>query len=399
MIAAIQFTTILDFLIIMPLGPQYMRVFAITPGQFGLIVSSYAISAGTAGIAAGFVIDLFDRKSALLLLYSGFALGTLCCALAPTYPMLVAARTVAGAFGGVAGALILAIIGDAIPEQRRGAAMGLVMSSFSLASICGVPIGLLLATHFTWHVPFFVLTVLSALVLVATARVMPSMRGHQQHARDQHPAKHLWSMLMHADHRMAFLFMAVLTVTGFVIFPYLSNYLVANVGLTENQLPWIYLAGGSCTLFSMNWIGRLSDRIGKRRVFTLMSISTALPILLLTNLPRVPLLAAIGTSTLFMICMSGRMVPAMALMTASVESRYRGGFMSINSSVQQFSSGVAAYISGQIIGQASTGAMTHFPLIGVISMVCACAGIYLARFVMTPSGTDLVSPPLVVEQW
>ena len=399
MMAAIQFTTMLDFLIIMPLGPQYMRVFAISPSQFGLIVSSYALSAGTAGIAAGFVLDLFDRKSALLVLYGGFVLGTLCCALAPTYPLLVAARAGAGAFGGVAAALILAIIGDAIPEQRRGAAMGLVMSSFSLASICGVPIGLLLATHFNWHVPFFVLAVLSALVLAVTARVMPSMRGHQQHTRDRHPAKHLWSVLMHADHQLAFLFMAVLTVTGFGIFPYMSNYLVANVGLTEQQLPWIYRAGGLATLVSMNWIGRWADRIGKRRVFTLMSFSTAIPILLLTNLPRVPLLAAVATSTLFMICMSGRMVPAMALMTASVESRYRGGFMSINASVQQFSSGVAAYISGKIIGQASDGAMTHFPLIGVISVVCACTGIYLARFVRTPTGSDLVSPPLVVEQW
>src|SRR3954463_6522451 len=161
-LAAIQFTAVLDFIIIMPLGPQYMRVFSISPGQFGLIVSAYAISAGISGIAAGFFLDRFDRKRALLGLYAGFAVGTLFCALAQTYHLLVAARALAGAFGGVTGALLLAIVGDVIPEHRRGAAMGMVMSAFSIANICGVPLGLMLASGFNWHVPFFALAAISS---------------------------------------------------------------------------------------------------------------------------------------------------------------------------------------------------------------------------------------------
>ena len=380
MLAAIQFTTVLDFLIIMPLGPQYMRVFAITPKQFGVIVSAYAISAGMAGIAAAFFLDRFDRKPALFWLYLGFAAGTFFCALAPDYHLLVAARLVAGAFGGVTGALILSIVGDVVPEARRGAAMGLVMSSFSVASICGVPLGLLLATNFNWHVPFLALAILSVAILVATTRIMPSLRSHLHHARDAHPAARMWAVLMEPNHQMAFVFMAGLTCTGFMVFPYISPYMVANVGLTEKQLPLIYLFGGLCTFFSMNWVGRWADRSGKLRVFTLTSLSTAIPLLAFTNLPRVPLAVGIATTTLLMICMSGRMVPAMAMMTASVESRYRGGFMSVNSSVQQFSSGLAAYVSGEIIGQSPEGRMTHFPLIGFISVVCAYTCIYLARF-------------------
>jgi predicted MFS family arabinose efflux permease len=379
-LAAIQFTIVLDFLIIMPLGPQYMRVFAVTSGQFGLIVAAYAISAGLTGIAAGFILDRFDRRQALLWLYAGFTLGTLLCASAPSYHLLVAARTVAGAFGGVAGALILAIIGDVIPDDRRGAAMGMVMSSYSVASICGVPIGLALASDLSWHVPFFALGGLCAAILVAQARVMPALRGHLHHAREQHPAARALSVMMHADHQKAFLFMAALTCSSFVIFPYLSAYMVADVGMTEKQLPLIYLAGGLFTILSMNLIGHWADRAGKLRVFTLMTLSTVIPILTLTNLTRVPLLAAIATSTVFMICMSGRFVPAMALITSSIESRYRGGFMSINSSVQQFSSGLAAFLSGQIIGQAPGGVMTHFPAIGLLSVGCGVTSIYLARF-------------------
>lgn len=396
-LAAIQFTATLDFLIIMPLGPQYLRVFVISPAQFGNIVSAYALSAAISGIVAGFFMDRFDRKPALLWLYFGFAAGTLFCALAPDYHLLVAARVVAGAFGGVTGALILAIIGDVVPEERRGAAMGLVMSSFSVASICGVPLGLFLATNINWHVPFFALAALSAIILIGAARVLPSLRGHLHHARDAHPVARMLEVLARKDHQMAFVLMAVMTATGSLLFPGIANYMVANVGLTEQQLPLIYLAGGLCTIFSMNWIGRWADRSGKLRVFTLMSLSSTIPIAAMTNLPRVPLAIALAVSTLLMICMSGRFVPGMALITGSIEARYRGGFMSINSSVQQFALGLAAWVSGQIMGLSPTGEMTHYPIVGVISLVCALSCIYLARFLKTPQPREVLAEPVALE--
>src|SRR4051812_40771179 len=240
----------------MPLGPQYMRVFGISPAQFGVIVSSYAISAGISGLAAGFFLDRFDRKRALLALYAGFALGTLFCALAKTYPLLVAARALAGAFGGVTGALILTVVGDVIPEHRRGAAMGMVMSAFSLANICGVPLGLVLASSFNWHVPFFALAGLSVVILAILSGVMPSLRTHLAHLSEEPPTARMLAILSGPAHLKAFLFMGMLTFTGFVVFPYMPKYLVANAGLTEKQLPWIYICGGAFTMFSMNWIGR-----------------------------------------------------------------------------------------------------------------------------------------------
>jgi predicted MFS family arabinose efflux permease len=388
-LAAINFTTIVDFIIILPLGPQYMRVFAISPAQFGLIVSSYAISAGISGIAAGFFLDRFDRKRALLTLYTGFTLGTLFCALAPTYHVLVAARALAGAFGGVTGALLLAIVGDVIPEHRRGTAMGMVMSAFSLANICGVPLGLVLASNFNWHVPFFALAGLSLVILAILSRVMPSLRSHLAHLREESPTTRMLAILCGRAHQKAFLFMGMLTFTGFVVFPYMPKYLVANVGLTEKQLPWIYIYGGVCTMFSMNWIGRWADRAGKRRVFIIMSVAAVVPVLLVTNLPAVPLAVAVAVSTLLMICMSGRFVPAMAMMTASIEARHRGGFMSINSSVQQLAAGVAAWISGMILGQSATGEITHFRITGVVSVGCALLCIYLSRFLtVRPQGNE-----------
>ena len=369
----------------------------LNPAQFSLIVSAYAVAAGITGLAAGFLLDLFDRKKALLWLFTGFAAGTLLCALAPTYLLLVAARAVAGAFGGVTGALVLAIVGDVIPEERRGEAMGLVMSSFSVASIVGVPLGLVLAVQFSWHVPFFIIAAVCAPILLAVVPVVPSLRGHLQHARDQHPAARLGAVLIEPNHQMAFVFMASLTCAGMIIFTNLANYMQFNVGLSDKQLPLIYLTGGLCTVFSMNWIGRWADRAGKLRVFTLMSLSAAVPVIALTNLPRVPLAAALAASTLLMICMSGRFVPAMAMITATVESRYRGGFMSVNSSVQQFACGLAAWISGTIFGQRTDKAITHFPDGGNgLSLCCVFACIWLAQF-LRPAARELTGSPILVE--
>jgi predicted MFS family arabinose efflux permease len=396
-LAVIQFTTILDFLIIIPLGPQYKRVFEITESQFGLIVSAYGLAAGLSGLAAGFFLDRFDRKRALVWLYLGFTVGTFFCAVSPTYKLLVASRFFAGAFGGVVGAVVLSIVGDVVPMERRGAAMGMIMSSFSVSSIVGVPLGLILASSYNWHVPFFALTVLSALILGVVSAITPPLRAHLEHARGEHPILRTWAVIKHPDHQKAYLFMAALTGAGFCVFPYIATYMVANVGLTEKQLPLIYLCGGLCTVFSMNWVGRWSDRSGKLRVFTLTSLSTAVPILLLTNLPRVPLVLAIGTSTLLMICMSSRMVPAMAMMTGAVEARDRGGFMSINSAVQQFAMGLTSLLSGLIIGQGPGGKMTHFPINGLLSIACAYYCIYLAKFLKMPAGKPAPSEPVMME--
>jgi predicted MFS family arabinose efflux permease len=398
LLACIQFATVLDFLIVLPLGPQYMKVMRIGPGQFGLIVSSYAISAGMAGIAAGFFLDYFDRKRALLALFAGFMLGTLLCALAQGYHLLVLSRALAGAFGGVTGALVLAIVGDAVPEERRGAAMGLVMSAFSVASIGGVPCGLYLAGLWNWHAPFFALAGLSLVILGVAAWLLPPMRGHLAHARESHPAARVWRVWMERDHQMAFLFMAVLSCAGAMIFPYIATYMVANTGMTQKQVPFIYLAGGTCTFVSTNLIGRWSDRAGKPHVFWIMSCCATAPIVLFTNLHRVPCVAGIAVTTLLMVCMSGRFVPAMAMVTASVKARYRGGFMSANSSVQQFSMGLAVYVSGQLMGQTPQGEVTHFPVIGFLAILCIFGGLVLSRY-LKPAVEDQATPaaPIMAE--
>ncbi len=377
-LAAIQFTHILDFMIVMPLGPRLMEIFRITPAQFGLIVSTYTFSAGLFGLIAAWFLDRFDRKWALLWLYGGFGIGTLACALAPNYHFLMAARFLAGGFGGVSSATILAVIGDAIPPQRRGQAMGTLFSSFSLASIAGVPAGLFLANHLGWHAPFYLLAGLSALILIMASRVLPSMRDHLAKEKSK-PWADMREVIGRANHWRAFGLTIVMTMAGFLIIPYLSPSLVANVGISNDHLPLIYLFGGGATFFSMRWIGRVSDRLGLLRVFTVVSIVAMFPILIISRLPPVPLWVALCTSTCFMVFTSGRFIPGMAMVTNSVEARHRGSFMSLNSALQQFASGAASLIAGAIITLGADGRLEHYGTVGLIGAGCIVVSIFLAK--------------------
>ncbi|HQR53783.1 MAG TPA: MFS transporter [Burkholderiales bacterium] len=378
-LAGIQFAHIVDFMIMMPLGPQFMTLFHIGPHQFSLLVSSYTLSAGTAGLIAALFVDRFDRRHALLSLYTGFIVATFACGLAPGYAWLLAARAAAGAFGGLLGASVLAIVGDVIPESRRGAAMGTVMSAFSLAAVAGVPTGLVLANAFGWRAPFLSLSAVSLVILALARRHVPRLRHHVRHAQGRSALAQLAAVLGHRNHLRAFALVAVLTVSAFAVIPFISPYLVSNTGLTLDELPLVYLSGGLMTLFTARLIGRLADRHGKRRVFIAIALLSLIPILLITHLPVAPLAVTITVTTLFMVLVSGRFVPAMALITASVEPRLRGSFMSVHASVQQFASAFATLGAGLVITRGADGALTHYGSVGWAAALATVTAVLIAR--------------------
>lgn len=377
-LAGVQFTHIMDFMIVMPLGPQLMRVMHISPGQFALLVSIYTISAAIASLIAAFFTDRFDRRKTLLFLYAGFVLSTLFCGLAPGFTALLVARAVAGVFGGVAGSTVHSIIGDAVPEQRRGQASGVVMSAFALSSIIGVPIGLVLAAHYSWRAPFVFLALLSVPVLIATWKMIPPMREHLVAGETHRPIAQMKAVLGNANHLRAFLFMFALMFAGFSVIPFISPYMVANVGLKETDLPYLYFFGGLATAFSSRYIGKLADRHGKRQVFAAVGLLSIAPLLITTNLPPVPVWLAVCTSVVFMVLVSGRFVPAMALVISSVQPRLRGGFMSLNGCIQQFGMGLATLLAGTVIGHAADGSLTRYGIVGVIAVGATLAAIALA---------------------
>ncbi len=394
-----QFSVTLDFIIIAPLGPQLMRVFSIDTAQFSNTISAYAWGAGLSSFSAAFFLDRFDRKRSLLVLFAGFTAGTFCCAVAPGYHAMLAARFATGIFGGVCGGVVLAIVGDAIPEVRRATAMGMVMSAFALASALGVPAGLWMAER-GWHWPFLILGILCTVVTPFAIWLLPRSDSHLRgRAGGESAGARMWSVLANGKHLRAFALMAALTTAGFMVVPFISTFMVRNVGLTESQLKYNFLSGGLFTLFSMNLVGRLSDMFGRMRLFTIMAILSAGAVLWLTHLTTAPLLVAIGVTTVFMVTMTGRFVPAIAMITGSVDARHRGGFMSLNSCVQQTFSGLGTTIGGYLIIDQAHQPLRNYGLIGWIAagIAIACIGLAsrLRRPVASPSPHDAAAAEIM----
>ncbi|MEK0441338.1 MAG: hypothetical protein RL403_316 [Bacteroidota bacterium] len=385
-LAAINFIHIVDFMILMPLGPQLMRLFDISPSQFGFLVSSYTFSAGVSSFFGAFVLDRFDRKKILLWVYVGFTLGTLGCALSPNYAVLLLARVVSGIFGGLTSALILAIIGDVVPHERRGSAMGLVMSAFSFASVMGVPLGLFLASLSTWHLPFYILSILSVLSLGMIVKSVPSITGHLKDKQVRPRPFDVISKVTSNSNQMRAITLSIMMMLGqFMIIPFLSPYNVANVGFSELQLTYVYMAGGACTIFTSPWVGKLADRKGKLKIFTIFMLLNLIPIAIITHLGVTPVGLVLLVTTLFFVTSNGRYVPAAAMMTGTAQPENRGSFLSFNSAVQQLAAGLASLIAGMMIGENELGQLTNFNYVGYLAIFFSLLCIPLARRIQVVS--------------
>jgi len=379
-LAFIQFTNVMDFMIIMPLGNQLMKIFAISPKQFGYIVSSYTITAGVVGFAGAFFIDNFNRKKILLVSYLGFIAGTFTCALAPTFEWMMAARVLTGAFGGVLGTLVLSIVGDTIPNERRGAAMGFVTAGFALASVFGVPFGNFLATTYSWHAPFLFIAGAGIVITGAILMYVPSLNEHIRDKKNRpDPVQVLENLFKNLNQRRALLLMCLLMLSQFTIITYLAAYMEKNVGFTQEQVTYIYLFGGLCTVVSSPLIGKLADKIGKHKVFGVFAALAIIPLLLITHMNAswaIP--AVLIVTSFFFIVISGRVVPAMALITGTTFPQTRGSFMSFNSSVQQLSAGIAALIAGSIVTISPAGKLEHYNYVGYIATIACIFSIWAA---------------------
>ena len=365
LLASLQFTIILDFMIISPLGDLLMKKLVMSTSQFGSVVSAYAISAGISGfLAAGFA-DKFDRKKILMFFYTGFIIGTIFCGLAVDYHSLFLARIVTGVFGGVVGSVSMAIITDVFQLNQRGRVMGYVQMAFAGSQILGIPIGLLLANKWGWHSTFYMVAGLAFVIGVVIVVKLKPLTEHLKLQHNKNALQHLWHTIQKKDYRVGFLATAILSMGGFMLMPFTSAFLVNNVNIAQTQLPIIFLFTGISSMIIMPIIGRLSDKIDKFKLFAIGSVIASVMILVYTNLTPVPLWIVIGINMILFMGIMSRMVPATALNSAIPEAYDRGAYMSINSSLQQMAGGLAAIFAGfVVIQQTKTSPLENFNVLG-----------------------------------
>jgi predicted MFS family arabinose efflux permease len=366
LMAFLQFSIILDFMVMSPLGAMLMPALQITPSQFGVAVSAYAFSAGFSAILAAGYADRFDRKKILLFFYGGFILGTLLCALAPTFHFLLFGRIVTGIFGGVVGSVVLAIITDLFALAVRGRVLGVVQTAFAASQILGLPIGLYLATLWGWHTPFLMIVLVSVFVWGIIALHLRPVDAHLKLPVDRSAFHHLWSTLANPRYLLAFCATGLLTLGGYMLMPFGSAFTVNNLGIEIEKLPMIYLATGFCAIATGPLVGRASDAYGKFNVFLFGAVLTMIMVAIYTNLGTTPLPWVLAVNALLFVGIFARMIPTQALISAIPEPTSRGAFMALNSSLQQISGGLASVIAGLIVVQASDGRLEHFNVLGII---------------------------------
>ncbi len=380
LLAAINFTHILDFMIMMPLGNYLMPYFNISSQQFSMLVAAYTFSAGISGFLAAFFVDKYDRKKVLLIGYTGFLIGTLCCALSPTYSILLISRILAGIFGGLIGAQVLSIVADLVPYERRGMAMGIIMAAFSVASVFGVPFGLYLANIFNWHGPFFFVAIWGTLLVPFLIRYLPKMDAHIHQNRENkvNPMVLIKDIIKDRDQVYALALSATIMLGHFLIIPFLNPFMEFNKGFSKIQTPMIYMVGGALTLITSPLLGKLADKIGKNRLFVGMAFVATIPIALITNLPAVSFYLVLTITGFWFVVSSGRMIPAQAIVSNVVSPERRGSFMSINSSVQQLFVGLASILAGFIVVKTANNTILHYEITGYISIAITFLSIFIA---------------------
>lgn len=396
-LAAAQFINLLDFMLVMPLGPRFIEEMKISPEQFGHMVASYGFAAFGGGMLASGFIDRFERKRAMLVVFALFSVCTFFCGVANDYLSLVLARAMTGIFGGVVGSMTMTLVSDLFHESRRGFALGIVAVSFAVASIIGVPMSLWVAdVSQSVRIPFFALAVVSAVIWFLMLASLPTLRGHIL----PRPASY-WKTLREQfsipSHCLAYVYTVSLVFGTFTVAPYIATYMVTNVGLRKFDVKYIYIFGGSCTFIAMPMIGKLTDRLGKKTVYWIFATLTIIPTLLITNLGLVSLPLAISVTTLYMTLTSGRMVPAQALIAAATIPSRRAGFMSVNSAIQHLASGMAASLSAAILRTGENNEIVGFWMIGVVATTATLISLPLAGILLNSSLKTQAAPLNIVE--
>jgi predicted MFS family arabinose efflux permease len=394
LLALVQFTIILDFMIMSPLGAILMPALSITTGQFGIAVSAYAFSAGISGVLAAGFADRFDRKNLLLFFYIGFIAGTLLCTLAPNYQLLLLGRIITGLFGGVVGSIVLAIITDLFPLNLRGRVMGFVQTAFAASQVLGIPLGLFLANRWNWHLSFGAIVGLAIVVIAAILILMRPVNGHLRLKQDKNAFAHLVATVSQPRYTLAFAVTTLLATGGFMLMPFGSAYTVHNLGIDIVHLPTIYLVSGLFSIFIGPLVGRISDTFGKYPTFVFGSAVSIVMVLIYTHLGQVTLTVVIAVTVLMFVGIFSRMIPSQALMSAIPDASQRGSFSAISASLQQLSGGLGSVAAAAIIAENADGSLLHFDRLGYVvvstSILSLIAMYFVQRQVARRSGERVV---------
>lgn len=383
-----MFTHIMDSMIMMPLGDVFMKEFSLSPQQFSFLIGAYAIGAFISNLSGIFILDLFDRRKALLFVYSGFLIGTFVCGLCNSYETLVLVRFLTGIFGGLNGALVFSIVSDIFAYKERGKAMGIVMGGFSAAAALGVPLGLFFSYNYSWSYAFYFIALFGLPVLLTILFVFPPIVKHMQGEMKFTKLERVKFIIQDRNQVNGLLFGCILIFGHMIIIPFIAPYMLRNIGFTESQLILMYLIGGSLTVFTSPFFGKLVDRFGALRFYTIILFVSFIPTLWVTHMVTTSVYVALLATSLFFVFGSGRVIAPQAMISGVISSETRGSFMSFKAAIQQLAIFLASLISGSIVKEAADGTFINYNYVGYVAVAALLCTFFFAGKLVVVKGND-----------
>ena len=384
LVAMVQFVNILDFMMVMPMGPDFAAALGIPLSRLGLIGGSYTLAAMISGLVGSLFLDRFGRRNALLVAMLGLVVATVLGGLARGFSTLLLARVIAGAFGGPATAVSMSIIADTVPAERRGKAMGVVMGAFSLASVFGVPLGLELARRGGWRLPFFAVASLGLVATAVGAALLPPLRGHLAHrvfqadglagtyrdmpgnAAAAQPSPGTLDLLRRPAVLLTYAMSVTAMLGGFVLIPNISPYLLHNLGYPREHLGMLYLCGGVSSFVGLQFAGRLVDRFGGLRIAAPATVVIVWVVVEGFGRAR-PWMPVVAVFVLWMTAMSFRNVAMQTVASKVPSPAERARFMSLQSAVQHGASALGAMVSTLMLTEGPDHRMVGMPRVAAVT--------------------------------
>ncbi|MBK8350591.1 MAG: MFS transporter [Saprospirales bacterium] len=378
LITFMWFCAIVDFLLMLPLGTAFMKLYKITPRQYSLLIAAFSLAGFLSSFTASMYVDKLDRKVVFIGAFGMFAVGTTLCSFATTFELMLFSRFFTGLFGGLLGGVSTAIISDIVPYERRGKAMGILNLGFGVASIVGIPFSIFIYKHSDIFWPFRLVGILSFITLIPAYYILPSLTGHIN--KETKTFSEITEILKNRNLQKALLFAFLLVLGHFMFISFINPYLIDNLGFKEEDTMWMYIVGGISVSLTSPRMGKFIDTLGKLKSFRILILFSFIPILVISHLQSASIMLALFICAFMFIFNSGRMIAAMTLITGAPTEEQRGKFLVIRSSFIELSEGAAALIGGMILSQdAVTHRLSNYNVVGYVAVGIGIICIYLAQ--------------------
>ncbi len=364
----VNYVTMFEFVVINPLSPDYIVELGIMSSEVGMIAGCFSLTAAISGFFAVTFIDNHDRRKVLAICMFGLIISNIATICTYDFKTFLLAKIITGLFAGTSSAIGLAIISDNIPAERRGAALGKVMSAFPVVAAIGVPVALELSHYFKeWEAAFSMNLSVQIILFIYILKRIPALDKHLHHILPIKVLTKYKNIFFNKTYIMAFASNAMSLFAGFCLIPNFANYFIFNLGYPREKLGLLFMIGGCISFFGVRFMGRLSDKYKPHILASglVLIMVFALYYRFISEHIKLPILLFF---ILFMFSMTARNVVFSTLCSKIPSSHDRASFFSIFNVSINIGSGLGAFLSSLVLKEGANLELVNMEKLAVLSI-------------------------------